>query len=388
MARCCWSSTMAGPRRSTGTSASRSRATCCSRPSARAARWRCWRRRRIRTTRIERAAAVGPGCTGGAPRLAASAMAGRPRRRARGAAARPGPGPGKQRLAQRRRRPRPGRTGRGRTAGRAAASARATAGSCRIGRRSAGGAAPGRTRGRDRGRDRGRPRRTRPGPPKSSPWAPAANRGPGSGRRWRQAPPTPAPCWKLPPDLRNRIARVELAPDQGIAGSFLLDERWRRRSVGLVGAPRSAGDQPLLAELYFIDRALRPFADVREGPLMDLLGQPLSLLVMADTGGLDPRNTPSSAPGSKPAACCCALRAPSSPPARTTSCRPGCAPAIGPWRRALLVRAAGDGAVSARQPVRRPAGQRRGARRRQVLAEPGPDLAARPWRRSPTARPW
>ena len=44
----------------------------------------------------------------------------------------------------------------------------------------------------------------------------------------------------------------------------------------------------MLAELYFIDRALRPFADVREGPLTDLLGQPLSLLVMADTGGLDP----------------------------------------------------------------------------------------------------
>jgi hypothetical protein len=92
---------------------------------------------------------------------------------------------------------------------------------------------------------------------------------------------------EVPADLRNRIARVQLAPEQGIAGSFLLDERWRRRSVGLVGAPRSAGDQPLLADLYFLDRALRPFADVREGPLMDLLGQPLSLLVMADTGGLD-----------------------------------------------------------------------------------------------------
>ena len=91
----------------------------------------------------------------------------------------------------------------------------------------------------------------------------------------------------VPPDLRNRIARVELAPGQGIAGTFLLDERWRRRSVGLVGAPRSAGDQPLLAELYFIDRALRPFADVREGPLAELLEQPLSLLVMADTGGID-----------------------------------------------------------------------------------------------------
>ena len=93
---------------------------------------------------------------------------------------------------------------------------------------------------------------------------------------------------ELPPDLRNRITRVELSPPQGIAGTFLLDERWRRRSVGLVGPARSTADQPLLAELYFIDRALRPFAEVHEAPLIELLKQPLSLLVLADSGGLDP----------------------------------------------------------------------------------------------------
>ena len=92
----------------------------------------------------------------------------------------------------------------------------------------------------------------------------------------------------MPADLRNRIARVELSPPQGIGGVFLLDERWRRRTVGLAGPARSAGDQPLLSELYFIDRALRPFAEVREGPVPELLEQPLSLLVMADTGRIEP----------------------------------------------------------------------------------------------------
>ena len=92
----------------------------------------------------------------------------------------------------------------------------------------------------------------------------------------------------VPADLRNRIARVELTPPQGIAGVFLLDERWRRRTVGLAGPARSSGDQPLLSELYFIDRALRPFAEVHEGPMPELLQQPLSLLVMADTGHIEP----------------------------------------------------------------------------------------------------
>ena len=93
---------------------------------------------------------------------------------------------------------------------------------------------------------------------------------------------------EVPPDLRNRIARIALEPPQGISGTFLLDERWRRRSVGLVGPARSAADQPLLAELYFIERALRPFAEIREGSILELLEQPLSLLVMADASGLDP----------------------------------------------------------------------------------------------------
>jgi hypothetical protein len=92
---------------------------------------------------------------------------------------------------------------------------------------------------------------------------------------------------EVPPDLRNRIARIALEPPQGIPGVFLLDERWRRRSVGLVGPARSAADQPLLAELYFIERALRPFAELHEGSIIELLEQPLSLLVMADATGLD-----------------------------------------------------------------------------------------------------
>jgi hypothetical protein len=91
----------------------------------------------------------------------------------------------------------------------------------------------------------------------------------------------------LPTDLRNRMARLELTPAQGVGGSFLLDERWRRRTVGLVGPAGRTEDQPLLAELYFLDKALRPFAEIREGPVGDLLGQPLSLLVMADSGRID-----------------------------------------------------------------------------------------------------
>lgn len=90
----------------------------------------------------------------------------------------------------------------------------------------------------------------------------------------------------LPIDLQNRVARIELAGEHGIGGTVLLDERWRRRTVGLVGTAQGGVDQPLLAELYFIERAMAPFAELRRGQLAGLLEQPMSMVVLTDTGKL------------------------------------------------------------------------------------------------------
>ena len=56
----------------------------------------------------------------------------------------------------------------------------------------------------------------------------------------------------LPRDLRNQIARLELDPGQAAGGTVLLDERWLRRSVGLVGLGAERTPQPLLSELYYL----------------------------------------------------------------------------------------------------------------------------------------
>ena len=92
----------------------------------------------------------------------------------------------------------------------------------------------------------------------------------------------------VPADMRNRIARLELTPSQGVGGVVLLDERWKRRTAGILGSPGDEADQPLLAERYFLAKALAPYADLREGPIDDLTQGPLSLLVMPDTGRIDP----------------------------------------------------------------------------------------------------
>ncbi len=91
----------------------------------------------------------------------------------------------------------------------------------------------------------------------------------------------------MPLELRNRIARLELSPTAGIGGTILLDESWRRRAVGLIGSQRDVAEEPLLSELFFIERALAPYAEEHTGTISALLGTPLSMIVMPDLGRLD-----------------------------------------------------------------------------------------------------
>ncbi|HFA60257.1 MAG TPA: DUF4159 domain-containing protein, partial [Rhodospirillales bacterium] len=89
----------------------------------------------------------------------------------------------------------------------------------------------------------------------------------------------------LPLELRNRIARLATAAP-GAGTVVLFDERWRRRMVGLTGAERDPEAQPLLSELYFVSRALAPYAELREGRIADLVRSRLSMIVLADVGRL------------------------------------------------------------------------------------------------------
>jgi len=88
----------------------------------------------------------------------------------------------------------------------------------------------------------------------------------------------------VPNDIRNRIARVEIVDKTSAAAVFLLDERWRRRSVGLVSGQNIDSDQPLLSSHYYLQKALQPVADTRIGEIDKLLEVATSVLILADVG--------------------------------------------------------------------------------------------------------
>jgi hypothetical protein len=87
----------------------------------------------------------------------------------------------------------------------------------------------------------------------------------------------------LPTELRNRVTRIEIEGEASAGAVLLVDERWRRRPVGIAAAPNTAG-QPLLSENYYLERALGPFTEVRRGRATDLLKREIAVLVYADAG--------------------------------------------------------------------------------------------------------
>ena len=103
-------------------------------------------------------------------------------------------------------------------------------------------------------------------------------------------------AFDLPVELRNDIARLEIAGERSAGAVQLLDKRWRRRAIGVVSGSSTDTAQPLLASTFYLTRALAPFADVRLGDrgtapqqaITQFLDQKLPMIVLADVGTLSP----------------------------------------------------------------------------------------------------
>lgn len=90
----------------------------------------------------------------------------------------------------------------------------------------------------------------------------------------------------VPTELRNDAAALRVEGDTTAGATVLLDERWRRRPVGLVSGRSEGESQPLLSDLYYLERALSPYNEVRRGDTLDLLKRDLAVLILSDIGAL------------------------------------------------------------------------------------------------------
>lgn len=104
---------------------------------------------------------------------------------------------------------------------------------------------------------------------------------------------TGAAQFDLPLEIRNQIARIEIAGETSAGAVHLLDARSRWRRVGVISGEARELAQPLLSPLYYVERALSPYAEVVaakgsniSSAVTELLQRDLSVLVLADIGKL------------------------------------------------------------------------------------------------------
>jgi hypothetical protein len=100
----------------------------------------------------------------------------------------------------------------------------------------------------------------------------------------------------LPLEIRNQVARLQIKGQRSAGAVHLLDAQSQWHRVGIVSGESREEAQPLLSPLYYVERALSPYADVitpTEGnaatAINDLIEkQRVSTIVLADIGRLTP----------------------------------------------------------------------------------------------------
>ncbi len=99
----------------------------------------------------------------------------------------------------------------------------------------------------------------------------------------------------LPLELRNQVTRIEIGGERSAGAVHLLDARSQWHRVGIYSSESQEQAQPLLAPLYYIERALLPFTEVARGEGANLIAavdsimkRNVSVLMLADIGVLPP----------------------------------------------------------------------------------------------------
>jgi hypothetical protein len=104
--------------------------------------------------------------------------------------------------------------------------------------------------------------------------------------RWADGQTAAQARLALPSEIRNRLTRLEIEGENSAGGVVLLDERWRRRPVGIASGTTSERAQPLLSDTYYVERAVQPYNEVHNGTLQDLLQRELATIILSDVGRL------------------------------------------------------------------------------------------------------
>jgi hypothetical protein len=86
----------------------------------------------------------------------------------------------------------------------------------------------------------------------------------------------------LPMEVRNATTRLAMSGEESAGAVQLLDRGAAQRSAGIVSENASGEGQPILSDVYYLERALSPYAEISKGGISQLLDKHVSVLLLAD----------------------------------------------------------------------------------------------------------
>lgn len=87
----------------------------------------------------------------------------------------------------------------------------------------------------------------------------------------------------LPLELRNRLTQIDIDGETTAAAVALLDDRWKRRLVGLAASRPLDKGPSLLSDTFYLERALLPFSEILRQPIDQLLKAKRAVIVIPDS---------------------------------------------------------------------------------------------------------
>ena len=104
--------------------------------------------------------------------------------------------------------------------------------------------------------------------------------------RFAPGEPSAETAMVLPPELRNRITRFEMAGTRSAGAVTLTDDALKRREVALIAGRDDREGLELLSPLFYLREALEPTADIIDGTLTDILLANPDVIILADVANL------------------------------------------------------------------------------------------------------
>jgi hypothetical protein len=92
--------------------------------------------------------------------------------------------------------------------------------------------------------------------------------------------------FEIPEIFRNEISQLKISGKRGSGAVYLLDDRYQKRTVGVLAPAEDPDAAPLVEASYYIRRALEPYAALHFGNLTDILEHKPSVIIMPDIATL------------------------------------------------------------------------------------------------------